>query len=75
MLKQILKDLSWWLYRLSDVFNSFPSCDMEEWDEESHADLDASFYLAEIISRQIMNLTKWDIIGSDYSLPFFLSSI
>ena len=58
MLKQILEDLSWWLYRLADVFNSFPSCDMEEWDEESHADLDASFYLAEIISRQIINLTK-----------------
>ena len=58
MLKQIIEDLSWWLYCLSNVFNFFPSCAMEEWDEESHADLDASFYLAEVISTQIINLTK-----------------
>ena len=58
MLKHIIEDLALWLYDLNNVFNAFPSYPMEEWDKESRADLDASFYLAEVISTQMFQLAE-----------------
>ena len=61
MLKTIFTDLSLWLYELSDVvFNRDEPENWwtdEEWDEW-RSDNDASFYLSEIISREIMMLTN-----------------
>lgn len=61
MLKQIIKDLSLWLYELAGWMSNYDEPENwwgdEEWDEW-RSDWDASFYLSEIISREIMMLTK-----------------
>lgn len=59
MLKTTIKALSLWLYDLSSVFSTFDSPENwwgdEEW-AEYNQDWDDRFYLAEVISREIMSL-------------------
>lgn len=61
MLKQIIKDLSLWLYELSAVMFNYDESENwwsdEEWDEW-RSDNNDSFYLSEIISREIMMLAN-----------------
>jgi len=61
MLKKIFTNLSLWLYELSNVMFNYDEPENwwsdEEWDEWS-SDNNDSFYLSEIISREIMMLTK-----------------
>jgi hypothetical protein len=59
MLKTTIKALSLWLYDLSDVMANFDEPENwwtdKEWTEYNQ-DWDDRFYLAEVISREVMTL-------------------
>lgn len=59
MLKTTIKALSLWLYDLSDVMANFDEPENwwtdKEW-AEYNRDWDDRFYLAEVISREVMTL-------------------
>lgn len=61
MTKTTLKALALWLFDASDLFHNFDTPENwwgeEEW-AEYNQDWDTSFYLSEVISREVMSLAK-----------------
>ena len=59
MNKTIVRNLSLWLYEAADLFHNYDTPEdwwgEEEWTEYNQ-DWDTSFYLSEVISREVMSL-------------------